>query len=111
MKKFEFNNSNVCINPNIYKIYEDGYQYYVHITTAQFFKGWSLGISINCNTWGYSGGCSSIDSVIFETEKDAFLAGLKMIKERLERETPIAKMNLAIKNQQFFPAEKQLSLF
>ena len=83
---FEFNEHDVCVNPNI-PVQWDGKYTSVTIRTSQNKDGlWSFGESWQSSKNGYCGcGCPCVSTnAEYHSEKDAIIACIDKLKDRLK---------------------------
>lgn len=92
MKRFVFNDCNVCTNPNVLKK-TDGLRNFAEVRTAQHGEKWSVGTSFWC---GLHGGSSPAckDSCIYNSETEARLHGINNLMARIKNDGPANKMLL-----------------
>ena len=114
MKTFILNTYNVVTNPNVYIIYDKN-NTSVIIKTAEIDGKWVA--SSSCQFMPCYVGFSSLPSIFdkkYNTEKEAFIAEINLVKERINKEDKInnlATPYLESADKLHFPTEMQLSLF
>lgn len=108
MKEFIYNDCSVCTNPNVIERSAGGYDSF-EIRTAEYQGKWHVSTSFFYNLGGMSSGVS-FKTTPFETETEAILHGVSILRQRLTSHKAAGTKLFSMLNE-IIPDSLQLTLF